>query len=532
MTHIDGFNYIGTVVCKSGEARFQAVNPQTGQALPTEFFSATLEETDLAMTKAQKAFLQLKKILPAQKARFLEEIAHQIEALGEPLIERAHQETALPTGRLIGERGRTCNQLRMFANLVREGSWVEANIDTAQPERQPLPKPDIRKILVPIGPVVVFGASNFPLAFSTAGGDTASALAAGNPVVVKAHNAHPGTAELVAKAILKAVEICEMPEGTFSMVHDSGYTVGKLLVTHPLTKAVAFTGSLAGGKALFDLANQRPEPIPVFAEMGSINPVFLLEEALAKRAETMGQQYAQSVTLGTGQFCTNPGLLIGVKGAHLNTFIASFSQTLHDIAPSSMLTPQIQKNYQAHLEKALHQNGIDVIASASGTSNPQKSEAQPVIASTEAKVFLNNPTLHEEVFGPYTLLIQCNDTTEMQQVADALQGQLTVTVMAEAEELGETQQTLVTTLEEKTGRLIFNGVPTGVEVCPSMHHGGPYPATTDSRFTSVGTSAIKRFARPLSFQNTPEAILPEALRNQNTQDIWRLVNGEWSKENI
>ncbi len=531
---IQGKNFIGGHRSATGNQTIQARNPANNHTLEGTFYAATLGELAQAMQLAQEAFQQTKKTKPAQRAAFLRAIAEEIEALGDTLIQRACAESGLPTGRITGERGRTMNQLRLFAQLVDEGSWVDARIDTALPERQPIPKPDIRKMLVPIGPVVVFGASNFPLAFSVAGGDTASALAAGNPVVVKAHSAHLGTSELIAQAILKAAERTQMPNGVFSLLFDQGFTIGQALVQHPVTQAVGFTGSGKGGQALYQLAQQRPQPIPVFAEMGSINPVVLLPEALKNRGKEMATQYAGSITLGVGQFCTNPGLLLGIDSDALTNFEQTLGNAIQQSAPTTMLTEDIAQAFRQNAKEALQQAQVQTIAQVSPNdqaTQDQNNEGQPMIAKVNANVFLANPRLHQEVFGPYSLLVICQNREELSEVIACLEGQLTATVMGEDEEITEYQD-LISILQDKVGRLIFNGVPTGVEVCPAMHHGGPFPATTDSRFTSVGTDAIKRFARPVAYQNCPPALLPEAIQDENPLHIWRLVNGHWSNQSI
>ena len=526
---IQGKNFIGHHRSATGSQTIQAYNPATNKTLEGSFYAATLHELSQAMELAQEAFQQTKKMSAAQKAAFLRAIAEEIEALGDTLIERACAESGLPQGRIVGERGRTMNQLRTFAQLVEEGSWHDARIDTALPERQPLPKPDIRKMLVPIGPVVVFGASNFPLAFSVAGGDTASALAAGNPVIVKAHSAHLGTSELIASAIIKAAEKTQMPNGIFSLLFDARFEIGQALVQHPVTQAVGFTGSGKGGQALYQLAQQRPQPIPVFAEMGSINPVVLLPEALKNRGKEMATQYAGSITLGAGQFCTNPGLLLGIASDALTNFEYALGNAIQQAQPATMLTEGIAKAFQNGTQQALQQANVQTVAQVS--QNGQNNQGKAVIAKVSAGEFLANPTLHQEVFGPYSLLVVCQNRGELAQVIQSLEGQLTATVMGENEEVADYQD-LILSLQDKVGRLIFNGVPTGVEVCPAMHHGGPFPATTDSRFTSVGTDAIKRFARPVAYQNCPQELLPDALKDENPLNQWRLVDGQWSNQAI
>jgi len=482
---------------------------------------ATLEQVDVALQEAQIAFLSYKNINGKKKAEFLRAIADEIEALGQELVSTAMRETNLPEARIVGERGRTTGHCRMFADLVEQGSWVEAKVDTAIPDRAPLPKPDIRKMLVPIGPVVVFGAANFPLAYSTAGGDTASALAAGCPVIVKAHPAHADTSELVAGAIKKAMDKSGMPKGVFQHIHGNGFEVGQALVKHPLTRAVGFTGSLAGGKALFDLACQRAQPIPVFAEMSSINPVILLPETLNVHAEKTAAALAASITLGVGQFCTNPGLIVAIQSDGLDRFIKSLSEGIKGSLPGNMLHSGIAANYNKRLAQSLEHKGVTIEGESS--TNASTGQGKPSVASAEASTFLKNPELAEEVFGPFSLIIKCKDINELHAVVSHLNGQLTASIFGDEKEVAK-HSSLVNTLIEKAGRLIINGVPTGVEVCPSMNHGGPFPATTDSRFTAVGADAIKRFARPLAFQSFPNSLLPEELKDNNPLGIWRLFN--------
>ena len=493
------------------------------------FFEASQEEIDQAVDLAWEAFGEYKHTSGRKKATFLRTIADEIEELGDDLINVYCQETGLPEGRAKGERGRTCFQLRSFADLVEAGEWVDASIDTALPNRKPVPKPDLRKMLVPIGPIAVFGASNFPLAYSTAGGDTASALASGCPVVVKSHPMHAGTGELVATAIAKAAKSTKMPEGVFSNLNSSGIEVGIQLVKHPKIKGVGFTGSIAGGRALFDMASRRSEPIPVFAEMGSINPVVLLPKALENKALDWAKTYAGSITLGTGQFCTNPGLLLAIESDALDVFIKSLSEEILRISPGCMLSPGIISRYETSKARVLAENEVTVTAdySADVTDN----FAQQSVVSVSGKSFLENPKLHQEVFGPFSMVVKCKDPIELEMTINALDGQLTGTILSEENEI-DSQTAIVNALQNRVGRLIFNGVPTGVEVCPSMLHGGPYPASTDSRFTAVGIHAIERWVRPVSYQNWPNHLLPEELKNENQLGIQRLVDGKMTKNPI
>jgi 2,5-dioxopentanoate dehydrogenase len=492
------------------------------------FKDASSQEIDQVVNTAWQAFHQYRKYSLKDRAQFMRTIAAELENAGDALIQTAMQETNLPEARLRGERARTMYQLTSYADACERGEWLEARIDTANLTKTP-PKPDIRKMLIPLGPVVVFGASNFPFAYSTAGGDTACALAAGCPVIVKAHPAHAQTSEMVAQAILKAAAKCNMPNGVFAHVHGASQEVGKALVTHPHTKAVGFTGSYLGGKALFDWANQRKEPIPVFSEMGSVNPAFLLPEKLKQSAVEVAKMYAGSITLGVGQFCTNPGLIFGIEGDDLQQFIDTLGNEIKAVNPGTMLHPGIAKNYVENRAKALSQQQVQTIAE----SNAQAAANQgvPTIASATGEAFLSNPVLHQEVFGPYSLVIRCKDKNELLEAVRHLEGQLTATLMATDNDIVNNDE-LVEAVKNICGRFIVNGVPTGVEVCLSMHHGGPFPATTDSRFTSVGADGIKRFARPIAYQNWSDNLLPDELKNGNPLHIWRTVNDVVTKDKI
>ena len=516
-----GKNYIGEQLAGSGEVNFRTFNPTSNVENDSVFTEASSVEIDQAVELAWQAFKEYRKVSGARKSEFLNAIADEIMNLGDTLIQTYCNESGLPEGRAAGERGRTVFQLRSFADLVKVGSWVEASIDTALPEREPVPKPDLRKMLIPLGPVVVFGASNFPLAYSTAGGDTAAALAAGCPVVVKSHPMHAGTGELVASAIIKAARKTGMPNGVFSNLNSSGIEVGVQLVSHHKVKAVGFTGSIQGGRALLDLASRREEPIPVFAEMGSVNPVVLLPGALKERGESLARQYAGSVTLGTGQFCTNPGLLLGIKGEELSRFVQDLAEAMIEIEPSIMLHPNIVGAYERNKQKAMSQEGLSVVAEI--TDDVPANFARQAVTTVEGATFLKNTSLHQEVFGPFTLVVQCDDASQLEEVVSQLEGQLTGTLIAGNEELSS-YASLFEALQNRVGRIIYNGVPTGVEVCPSMVHGGPYPASTDSRFTAVGTYSIRRWARPFSFQDWPDELLPEELKNANPLGIERKVN--------
>lgn len=524
--NLTGKNFIGNERSGTGKT-FQAENPSTREGLTTDFFEATTTETNAAVDKAEKAFQQYRAKTGTQKALFLESIADQILALGPALIKRCMEETGLPEARLVGERGRTVGQLKLFAQLLREGSWVDARIDTADPTRAPLPKPDVRSMLKPLGPVGIFGASNFPLAFSVAGGDTVSALAAGCTVVFKAHPAHPGTCELVANAILEAVKATGMPDGTFSMVHGKSVEVGQFLVKHPSIKAVGFTGSYAGGKSIFDEANKRTEPIPVFAEMGSTNPVFILPEAMRERGEQISAELAASITQGVGQFCTNPGLVLIEESEASALFKSKLKNVFGGIASGVMLTRGMLDNFSRGIEKLKKVEGVNILAT--GKHVGEGYQGVPSLLETTATTFLKEHSLEEEVFGPSSLVVTTGRREDLMNVAKNLSGHLTVTVHGSEADLKEFSQ-LITILEQKAGRLIINGYPTGVEVCHSMVHGGPFPATSDSRTTSVGTRAITRFARPVCYQNFPQWLLPAELQDTNPNQVWRLVNGSLQKD--
>ncbi|MGI9546902.1 MAG: aldehyde dehydrogenase (NADP(+)), partial [Flavobacteriaceae bacterium] len=494
-----------------------------------EFYEAAIDEVDEAAQLASKAFETYRNFSGQRKAEFLIAIAEEIENLGDELLETFVTESGLPKGRAEGERGRTIFQLRSMAELLMEGSWVEAIIDTAVPDRKPIPKPDLRKMLIPIGPIVVFGSSNFPLAYSTAGGDTATAFAAGCPVIVKSHPMHAATGELVASAIVKAAMRTEMPDGVFSNLNSGGIEVGQQLVSHPSIKGVGFTGSIAGGTALYRLAAGREEPIPVFAEMGSINPVIILPSALKKETGRWAQAYAESITLGTGQFCTNPGLILGFKSPSLNNFIAALGDQLLKTKPGLMLHPRIYENYEHGKEMLSDEEGISVIADYN--KKVDANYAQQLLLSVEGKFFKHNPRLHKEVFGPFSMVVQCDNRTEMRRILKRMEGQLTGTVLGDPKEMKEYADVLEA-LRGRVGRIIHNGVPTGVEVCPAMQHGGPFPASTDARFGAVGASAIRRWVRPVSYQDWPLDLLPDALKDKNPLGILRMVNGSYSNSPI
>jgi alpha-ketoglutaric semialdehyde dehydrogenase len=526
---IDGKQMIGFDSVAEGKESFHSVNPASGLPLSYQFYKATEREVNSACDKAATAFQVYRKKSGIEKAIFLETIADEIKALGDQLIETCCTETALPKGRIEGECGRTLNQLLLFANMLREGSWLDARIETADPSRAPVPKPDIRYMHVGIGPVVVFGASNFPLAFSVAGGDTASALAAGCPVIVKVHSAHPATGELVGKAIRKAANKTGMPDGVFSMLHGDGSVVGIQLVKHKNVKAVGLTGSFKAGKALFDAAVKRDEPIPVYAEMGSTNPVFVLPQAMREYKEKIAQGFSASVTLGVGQFCTNPGLLLYEMKEGADEFIQRIKQEFKKTDGGVMLSKSILHSYNQGVAHHAAQSKVEVLAN--GIRIDGINRAHPVLFKTTSDVFEKHLNLAEEVFGPTSMVIEMQSKNEVLAAARNLSGHLTATVHGTENDLIEYQD-LLNILEQKVGRVVINGFPTGVEVCHAMVHGGPYPSTTDGRSTSVGTAAIFRFTRAVCYQGMPQVLLPAELQNENPLNIWRLVNGARTKDTV
>jgi NADP-dependent aldehyde dehydrogenase len=524
MPELSGHNFIAGGRSGAGSALLHSVDATTGQPLPTAFLQATAEEVDAAATAAAQAYPTYRHLPAARRAEFLEAIATELDALGEDFVALVCQETALPPARIQGERARTSSQMRLFAQTLRRGDFYGARIDLPLPARQPLPRVDLRQCRLGVGPVAVFGASNFPLAFSTAGGDTAAALAAGCPVVFKAHSGHMATAERVAEAIIRAAEQTDMPKGVFNMIFGAG--VGEALVKHPLIQAVGFTGSLKGGRALCDMAAARPRPIPVFAEMSSINPVLVLPEALKGRGERVASELAASVVMGAGQFCTNPGLVIGIRSAAFSNFIQTLSALMADAPAQTMLNAGGLRSYVQGCEALLAHPQITHLAGQAQQGN----KAQAQLFQADASLLLTgNELLQEEIFGPATVVVEVADRAELLAALRGLHGQLTATLIGEPAEL-EQSADLVALLEQKVGRVLVNGYPTGVEVCDAMVHGGPWPATSDARGTSVGTLAIDRFLRPVCYQNFPDALLPEALKNRNPLGLTRLVNGEKTAE--
>ena len=507
---------------------FRAVNPATGEQIDPNFVSSTVEQVDAAANGASDAFAAYRDLNSRDRAAFLGTIADGLDSAKEELAARAQQETALPLPRLQGEVKRASNQFRLFAELLEEGSWVAARIDTALPERKPLPRPDLRSMLRPLGPVAVFGASNFPIAFSVAGGDTASALAAGNPVVVKAHPAHPGTSEIAGRIIAESVRACSLPAGVFSLLFDAGIEVGKALVEHPAIQAVGFTGSHTAGKALMNLAAARPQPIPCFAEMSSANPVFVLPGALRERGAQLAAGLFGSFTLGAGQFCTKPGLIFVPQQTETEPFLAELRKLAAGSAAFTMLTPGIAASYRKAVRARQGHKDVGVHSTPEAVGPCATSAA---LMEVEVETLMNDPSLGEEVFGPTTLLIHYGQREAMMQAAAALDGHLTATLLGTDEDLAANKD-LIAILEQKAGRVIFNGFPTGVEVSHAMVHGGPYPATSDSRFTSVGSQAILRFVRPVCYQGFPESMLPDELRDANPLGIMRTLNGEMTRDAV
>ncbi|WP_432708147.1 aldehyde dehydrogenase (NADP(+)) [Pedobacter sp.] len=519
---LGGKQLIGYRELAEGKEFFHSINPATGNESPIRFYKATATEVNLAASLADNAFSIYRKKSGRDKSVFLLRIADELAEVKTSLISVCQEETALPQARLEGEVGRTINQIKLFAALVFEGSWVDARIDTAIPDREPVPKPDLRSMLIALGPVAVFGASNFPFAFSVAGGDTISALASGCPVVFKAHPAHPQTSELVGKAILRAAEACELPEGVFSMIHGDGQSTGTALVTHPAIKAVGFTGSYRAGKSISEAAFRRPHPIPVFAEMGSSNPVFVLPGALKQNNNKIALGYVQSLTMGAGQFCTNPGLLIfqdeGLEERDI--FLGILKEGISQATTHALLSASIEKAFSEGVNERSLNPALTVLASSQAAGK----HPIPTLFSANYTVFDEDPLLEDELFGPSGIVVTIPSKNELIQFAQKLSGHLTATVHATPEDLVEYKE-LLDVLEQKAGRVLINGFPTGVEVSYAMVHGGPYPATSDSRSTSVGTAAIYRFVRPVCFQSYTASLLPDELKDENPFGIWRLVNG-------
>ena len=526
---LTGKHLIGNRESADSTASFSPANPALNTTLEPPYFEATEAEIDSAVSLAVGAFDRFR-LLPAEaRAGFLDTIVTEVLALGDTLLERASTETGHPLARCASERDRAVIHTRQFAQLIREGSWLDARLDLPDPARQPLPKPDVRSLMQPVGPVVIFGASNFPIAISVLGADTMSAFAAGCPVIVKAHPGHPGTCELAARAILSAAEKTGMPEGVFSLLHGKSNGVGAALVSHPGITAAAFTGSLGGGRALFNLASARPSPIPFYAEMGSVNPVFMLPGALKVRAARIAEGFVAALTAGVGQFCTNPGLVLGLESEDWNDFSEIAREKVTAFKPATMLHAGIHTTYESGIADLLTRPSVKLLGHSTAAPDPAKSEAAAYLFHTTQEGLLSDPPLFNELFGPVSTLVSCCDPSEMIAVAERLEGSLSATIHGTEEDLAN-HRDLVTVLQRKAGRLIFNGYPVGIEVCHSMHHGGPYPATTHSHFTSIGTRAVSRFVRPVCYQDWPDAMLPEELQNANPRGMMRMVNGERTRE--
>ena len=521
---ITGELLIGSSRVRGRDGSIRAINPSTGAELEPTFSAAEPADVAQACTLAASAFDEFRNAPLETRAQLLEAIAQGILDLGDELIERVMAESGLPRPRMEGERARTVGQLRLFATIVRDGRWLNVTVDSALPDRKPAPRPDLRSRKIPVGPVAIFGASNFPLAFSVAGGDTAAALAAGCPVVAKSHSSHLGTSELVGTVIQKAVAALNLPEGTFSLLTGSGRTVGEALVRHPAIQSVAFTGSRGGGLALLAIAQSRPVPIPVFAEMSSTNPLFLLPAALAERGATIATDLVASATLGVGQFCTKPGIILGIAGPALDAFSKAASAALESANAGTMLNPGIHKAYVEGTKKLQAHSSVTKLANGKSES-PSPCAAQPMLFTATAQSYLSTPLLAEEVFGPAALVVACKDESEFFAVANHVEGQLTATLHLADADLPIARR-LLPILERKAGRILVNGFPTGVEVSYAMVHGGPYPSTSDTRATSVGAMSIERFLRPVCYQNFPDALLPESLQHANPQSLPRLIDGK------
>ncbi len=523
MTDLTGEHFIGASRRKSTDI-FYAVDPSRAERLEPAFFRAGPDDVEDATKAAAQAAEAFDRIGAAQRAQFLEAIGEQILALGDQLVQRAHEETGLPRARIENERGRTIGQLNLMAAEARDGAWMSLRADPALPDRSPMPRPDLRMRKKSIGPVAIFGASNFPLAFSVAGGDTASALAAGCPVVVKAHPAHPGVSELVASAVLKAAQDTGMPDGVFSLLQGDTHETGQVLAADPRIKAIGFTGSRQGGLALMKIAAGRKDPIPVYAEMSAINPVIILPGALKQNPTGLGEAFAASLTLGAGQFCTNPGLVIALAGPDLEAFVASTETVLKKTAQQTMLTAAICEAYESGFNKAKSQPGVEAWTPKDLANSNQ---CQPALIKTTAATVMENDVLQREIFGPASIIAASETPSEIESLLSRLEGQLTISLHCADTDLQQAAR-LLPLLEEKAGRVIANGWPTGVEVCHAMVHGGPFPATSDGRTTSVGTLSIDRFLRPVCYQDFPSALLPSVLQDDALEETPHRRDGRWS----
>jgi NADP-dependent aldehyde dehydrogenase len=501
--------------------QIRGIDAATGEPMEPAFRAATLQMLDRVCRAAADAFDAYRETSLETRAALLEAIAANLRAAQPAIVERAMAETGLPRARLEGELGRTCNQLALFAGVLRDGRFLGLRIDPAQPDRTPSPRPDLRLRNIALGPVAVFGASNFPLAFSVAGGDTASALAAGCPVVAKAHNAHPGTSELAGRAIAEAIAEAGLPPGTFALLFDAGTAIGEALVSHAAIKAVGFTGSRAGGLALTRLAQARPEPIPVYAEMSAVNPVVILPTALKNRGGEIAKAFVQALTLGAGQFCTNPGVILAVESEGLDRFVEAAGAAVAQAPSATMLTPKITATYATGVQALTDHAAVEALAIG---LPPQTRQGRPALFATSAEIFQGDRRLHQEVFGAASLVVRCPDVLAVKTVLEGMEGQLTIAIHADPEDT-EAARAILPVAERRAGRIVFNGFGTGVEVGHAMVHGGPFPSTSDSRYTSVGSLAIRRFLRPVSYQDAPEAILPASLKAANPEALPRLVDG-------
>ncbi len=527
-----GQQMIGASLSADSADTFTGIDPRDGSSLPGTFHEATDEEIDRAVSLASDSFDAFRRTSRADRARLLRAIADEAENHGEELMARASAETGHPPERCLAERNRSVHQARLFASVIEEGSWVDARIDLPLPDRQPIPRPDIRSLMQPIGPVAVFGASNFPIAISVLGSDTVSALGAGCPLIIKAHPAHPGACEAAAAIVRAAIAKSGLPDGIFSLVHGRTSRVGMSLVQHPALTGAAFTGSLAGGRALFDAAQRRSVPIPFFAEMGSVNPLFILPGALAEGSGDLARGFVTALTMGVGQFCTNPGLVFGpAESPHWDEFRGAASGFAAEYDPQPMLHAGIHHAYEEGIAALRGRNGLTEIGRSARAPESARAEAACYLFETDAPGFRANPELFDEVFGPVSTLVSCRGAEEFEEFAARMEGSLTATIHGTEADLEE-HGGLIARLEKRVGRLIFNGYPVGLDVCHAIHHGGPYPATAHSHFTSIGTRAIQRFVRPLCYQNWPDAALPPELRNANPGGLLRLVDGHPTRDAI
>ena len=522
MNNLTGANYIAGTKSKKGKDSFKSFNPRTKENGKVSFFNATKDEIDKSVKKAEGSFKIILEFSDKKLADFLKTLSEEIMNLGDQLIETCDIETALGENRLINERKRTCNQIEMFADYIERGSYVEAIIDKKLDD-----SPDIRRMLLPIGPVAVFPASNFPFAFGVCGGDTVSAFAAKCPVVVKAHPLHPETSELFAKSVYKSIEKHNFPKGFFSMIQGNKKEVSKEIVIHPNIKAVGFTGSRTVGRILFDIASKRTEPIPVYAEMGSINPVFITKKSMEKRNNELAQEFSDSITLGNGQFCTKPGVIFVNDDKYTDEFIEQTKKIMNEKEPGFLIHKKIKEGLKRTVDKTKKIDGVELVLG--GNEIKDKTIYENTLFVTNSKKFIEEKQLHMEHFGPVSFIVKCKNMDEFLKISEEMEGQLTATIHLEKEDYGKIKP-LITKLSRKVGRIIINGVPTGVRVCNAMQHGGPYPATTFPNTTSVGTQAIKRFLRPISFQDFPEELLPIQIRNENKKKILRFVDGKYKRE--